>query len=189
MESRHSDSQGTDQGEHKLHQIGHHHRPETACHGVRQHQNSNQRQQTNGVGDPPKNGLPGDKSQGLHHLAQRKEGVTNPDAVDRQSKKECLDSPQQGRCRTAITQLGESSIRENSCSAPQRCKDHGHRHMRQPKAPPLPIAGQAPTADQSRHVEGGVDGEGCGRHRCTGQPAVQTTPGEEIILLTTITSG
>ena len=189
MKSRNSDGQGTDKSEHKLHQIGHHHGPETTGHGVGQHQNRHEGQQPNGVCDPRQEELSGNKAKGFNHLAQGKEGIPNADAVDRNSEEKCLDSSQPGRCSSAVAKFGEGRIGQHSAAPPEGCEDHGHRHMRQAKAPPLPVARQAATADQSRDVEGGINRKGGGRHGRTGEPTAQTTAGEEIILLTPIASG
>ena len=189
MESSNSHRQGPHQSEHKLHEVGDHNGPEPTGHGVSQHQHGDEGQQTNRVGQSEQHRFARHQAQGFHHLAQRQKGIADADAVHGKRQQEGLDAPQPGRRPTAVTQLGKRRISQNPAAPPKGGEDNGHRHMGQAEAPPLPVTSQAATADQPGHVEGGVDRERGGRHRCAGQPAAQATPGNEVVLFTPIATG
>ena len=189
MQRRDSDSDSSEQSQHQLNQIGHHHSPEPPGHGVSQHHQSHHRQQPQRVGHTEGRRASGDDAQRFHHLAQGQKGVTDADAVHGQGQQECLDPPQPGRSRTAVTKFGERRISEHATAAPQRRKHHGHGHVGQAKAPPLPVPSQSTAADQASDVEGGVDGKRRRSHGCTSKPAAETTACDEIVLLTTVATG
>ena len=189
MERRHSDGACSEQCQHQLHQIRHHNGPQPPSHGVRQHHQRHQSQQPKGVGHAERRRAAGDDAQRLHHLAQCQEGIADTDAVHRQSQQKRFDPTQPGCGRTAVTQFGEGRISQHTAAAPQWREHHRHGHVGQAKAPPLPVPCQTAAADQTRDVEGRIDGERRCGHGRTGKPATQTTACNEIVLLTAVATG
>ena len=183
MDRCHRDSDRPQQGQHQLKHVRDDHGPEAASCGVDQNQQANDGQQ----GDP---GLgSGRQAQGLTHLGHGQEGIAQADAVDRQGEQKGLDAPQPGGRGPAVTQLRQGRIGQDTATSPERSKDHRHGDMGHTKAPPLPVAGEAAHAHQARHIEGRVDREGGGRHRGPGQPTLELTTRNEVVLLAAIAAG
>ena len=189
MEGSRGHSKGTRQRQHKLDEIGDHDGPESTGHGVTHHKQSHHHQEPDRVRQSQCCGLTRHQPQRFHHLAEGEEGIADADAVHRHGQQESLDAAQPSRRRSAIAQLGEGGVGEHTAAAPEGCEDNSHGHVGQTKAPPLPVARQAAGTHQAGDVKRRIDGEGGGRHRGAGQPAVQTTASHEIIRLAAVAAG